>query len=42
LKKYEEQDLLKSENCQTIYTEKRKLRNDYINLSYLLECNINY
>ena len=34
-------NLINSQNCKTIYTEKRRLRNTYINLSYLLECNIN-
>ena len=32
---------IKTENCKTIYTEKRKLRNKFINLSYLLKCDIN-
>lgn len=31
---------IKTENCETIYTEKRKLRNEFINLSYMLECKI--
>lgn len=33
--------LIETDNCETIYTEKRKLRNEFINLSYLLECNFN-
>ncbi len=32
---------IKIENCKTIYTEKRKLRNEFINLSHLLKCDIN-
>ena len=32
---------IETDNCETIYTEKRKLRNEFINLSHLLECNFN-